>query len=89
MIYVHSFHKQEHHIFYLDLSFYQQDFHHTTLYPHIQYSRDLVRIQPPHRKEYILESVQFEAETRAVSIGKPCRSLRNQHAVGAEFAWFS
>ena len=48
MIYVHSFHKQEHHIFYLDLSFYQQDFHHTTLYPHIQYFLDLVRIQPPH-----------------------------------------
>jgi len=27
-----------------------------------------------------LESVQFEAETRAVSIGKPCRSLRKRHA---------
>ena len=27
-----------------------------------------------------MESVQFEAETRAVSIGKPCRSLRKRHA---------
>ena len=24
--------------------------------------------------------MQFEAETRAVSIGKPCRSLRKRHA---------
>ena len=27
-----------------------------------------------------MESVQFEAETRAVSIGKPCRSLRKRYA---------
>jgi len=27
-----------------------------------------------------LEFVQFEAESRAVSIGKPCRSLRKHHA---------
>ena len=27
-----------------------------------------------------MEFVQFEAESRAVSIGKPCRSLRKHHA---------